>query len=137
MANQTIPTLPPLLTATGSEQVWVAFGGSDYRMTTSQIAALSGGGGGGGGGTYAASQISGTTTITQAGYYVVTATGITVTISPSLVVGPVGIADGTYATNPNITINATVNGSNPVVLGNPGESLNLFWVPAGNSWIVW
>jgi hypothetical protein len=82
------------------------------------------------------STIATNTTVTTAGCYVVTNTGVTVTLGAFSTYGLVTIIDGTYAPNPNETIDGTIDGNTNYAMNNPGEAVDLLWYPASSTWVV-
>ena len=91
---------------------------------------------GGAGPTQTCTQVATNTTVTSAGCYVVTNTGVTVTLGSFSTYGLVTIIDGTYAPNPNETIDGTVNGNTNYAMNNPGEAVDLLWYPASSTWVI-
>jgi hypothetical protein len=103
----------------------------EYGTFTGGVFTPVGGGGGGGGVTTCTDEAS-STTISAAGCYRATNTGITFTAGTFSTYGLVTIKDGTGAVNPNITIAFNVNGQGNFTETNPYESVDLtFSSPSG------
>jgi hypothetical protein len=83
-----------------------------------------------------ATAVPASTTVSAPGCYVATTSGITITLGSFTIFGLVTIVDGTYVSDPNITIVGTINGSANYTLTNPGESVDLIWFPGPSTWVI-
>lgn len=131
-----IPNYPRAISLIGNELIPAVQAGVPVTLTPQQIAAL-GGGGGGGSFTPVFVTIGTTSSITQPGYYAVTAAGITLTIGSVFPLGGiVNITDFTGQTNPNITINVVIQGNTSILINVQYTSITLVPAPTLSEWAI-